>query len=95
MNEILTNKTFYTFTYGCQMNEHDSERIAGLLESCGCVPVSTLEESEIVIFMTCCVRERADIRLMGQVSTIKGVPLPEGSALDKWGVASASATASL
>lgn len=83
MNEILTNKTFYTFTYGCQMNEHDSERIAGLLESCGCVPVSTLEESEIVIFMTCCVRERADIRLMGQVSTIKGVPLPEGSALDK------------
>ncbi len=65
------------------MNEHDSERIAGMLESLGAIQVPELKESEIVVFMTCCVREAADTRLMGQVASMKNIPLPQGSPLDK------------
>ncbi len=78
----LSGRTFFIQTYGCQMNKHDSERIAGLLESFGAQAVDSLEESEICLFMTCCVREAADVRLMGQVNTIKNVALPEGSPCD-------------
>lgn len=79
----LVHKTFFLQTFGCQMNEHDSERIAGMLESLGAVQVDTLEESEISVFVTCCIREAADVRLMGQVASMKNIPLPEGSALHK------------
>ena len=65
------------------MNEHDSERIAGMLESLGAIQVPELKESEIVVFVTCCVREAADTRLMGQVASMKNIPLPQGSKLDK------------
>lgn len=79
----LSQKTFFLQTFGCQMNEHDSERIAGMLESLGAVQVDTLEESEISVFVTCCIREAADVRLMGQVASMKNIPLPEGSSLHK------------
>lgn len=79
----LPHKTFCLYTYGCQMNEHDSERIAGMLESHGAVQVDTIEEAEIAVFVTCCIREAADVRLMGQVASIKNIPLPEGSTLAK------------
>ena len=70
-------------TFGCQMNKHDSERIAGMLESLGALPVDTIEESDLVVFMTCCVREAADVRLIGQVSSMKNIPLREGSPVSK------------
>ena len=70
-------------TFGCQMNKHDSERIAGMLESLGALPVDTIEESDLVVFMTCCVREAADVRLIGQVSSMKNIPLREGSPVPK------------
>lgn len=79
----LAQKTFCLYTYGCQMNEHDSERIAGMLESHGAVQVDSVEEAEIAVFVTCCIREAADVRLMGQVASIKNIPLPKGSALHK------------
>lgn len=79
----ISDKTFFLQVFGCQMNEHDSERIAGMLESLGAIQVPELEESEIVVFVTCCVREAADTRLMGQVASMKNVPLPQGSKLDK------------
>ncbi|MBS6941595.1 MAG: tRNA (N6-isopentenyl adenosine(37)-C2)-methylthiotransferase MiaB [Slackia piriformis] len=79
----LSQKTFCLYTYGCQMNEHDSERIAGMLESHGAVEVDAIEDAEIAIFVTCCIREAADVRLMGQVASIKNILLPEGSALSK------------
>ena len=80
---MLSQKTFCLYTYGCQMNEHDSERIAGMLESYGAVQVSSVEQAEIAIFVTCCIREAADVRLMGQVASIKNIPLPQGSELSK------------
>ncbi len=79
----LQNRTFCLYTYGCQMNEHDSERIAGTLESLGAVQVLELEQAEIAVFVTCCIREAADTRLMGQVASIKNVPLPKGSDLSR------------
>ncbi|WP_419074110.1 tRNA (N6-isopentenyl adenosine(37)-C2)-methylthiotransferase MiaB [Slackia isoflavoniconvertens] len=79
----ISDKTFFLQVFGCQMNEHDSERIAGMLESLGAIQVPELEESEIVVFVTCCVREAADTRLMGQVASMKNIPLPQGSKLDK------------
>lgn len=65
------------------MNKHDSERVIGMLESLGALPVTTIEESDITIFMTCCVREAADVRLLGQVNTIKNYRLREDSPADE------------
>jgi len=65
------------------MNKHDSERIAGMLESLGAAPVDTIEEADFSIFMTCCVREKADERLLGQVASMKNIPIREASPYGK------------
>ena len=75
--------TFAVRTFGCQMNKHDSERISGMLEGLGAVQVDAYEDADIVIFMTCCVREAADVRLMGQVSSLKNLPLRPDTPVDK------------
>ncbi len=75
-HEILVGKTYNVKTFGCQMNFHDSERVSGLLDSIGCIPVGSPEEADIVVFMTCCVRENADTRLYGQVSAMVSAPTP-------------------
>ena len=72
----LNGKTYLIKTFGCQMNMHDSERVSGLLDSCGCLEVATPEEADIVVFMTCCVREAADTRLYGQCLSCKSLPAP-------------------
>lgn len=73
---ILTGKTYFIRTFGCQMNLHDSERVAGLLDSYGCFAAADPAGADIVIFMTCCVREAADQRLYGQCSSCKSLPAP-------------------
>ena len=75
--------TFHVQTFGCQMNKHDSERVTGMLESLGSTSVETIEDADVVVFMTCCVREAADVRLLGQVASMKNVPLRGGSPLEK------------
>jgi len=60
-------RTYQVRTYGCQMNAHDSERIAGVLESSGYAPVGEGEQPDLVIFNTCAVRENADNRLYGNL----------------------------
>lgn len=71
---ILSGKTYFIRTFGCQMNLHDSERVSGLLDSLGCLQALSPEHADIVIFMTCCVREAADTRLYGQCSSCKSLP---------------------
>ena len=66
-------KTYYVRTFGCQMNKHDSERIAGLLEATGMTPAPGPDEADVIVFNTCCVRETADDRLYGQVSSLKAL----------------------
>jgi tRNA-2-methylthio-N6-dimethylallyladenosine synthase len=65
--------TYFIRTFGCQMNEHDSERLAGLLESEGYDPVSSPEEAGVVLFNTCCIRENADQRLYGNLGHMKAL----------------------
>lgn len=74
----LHGYTYFIRTFGCQMNKADSERIAGMLDVAGMQMVGTPEEADVVIFMTCCVREAADIRLLGQAASLKGAPRPHG-----------------
>lgn len=72
----LQGLTYHVKTFGCQMNLHDSERVSGVLGSCGCVEVASPDEADIVVFMTCCVREKADTHLYGQVSAMVSAPKP-------------------
>ena len=62
------SRTYLVETYGCQMNVHDSERIAGLLDEAGYIPVITGEQADVVVFNTCAVRENADNKLYGNLS---------------------------
>ena len=66
-------KSYYVVTYGCQMNAHDSEKIAGMLESMEMTLAPTREEADFVIFNTCCVRENAERRALGNVTWLKGL----------------------
>lgn len=66
-------KRYYVVTYGCQMNAHDSEKIAGMLEAMGMVSAPAREEADFVIFNTCCVRENAERRALGNVTWLKEV----------------------
>jgi tRNA-2-methylthio-N6-dimethylallyladenosine synthase len=58
-------------TFGCQMNEHDSERIAGLLTADGYAPTQDAREAEVVVFNTCAIRENADNRLYGNLGHLR------------------------
>lgn len=80
---LFTHITFCIRTFGCQMNKHDSERIYGMLETLGALSVDTVEEADVVVFMTCCVREAADTRLYGQVASLKNIPLRADTQLSK------------
>ncbi len=60
-------------TFGCQMNEHDSERIAGLLLADGMVPTDQVEEARVVVLNTCAIRENADNKLYGNLGHLKPV----------------------
>jgi len=60
-------------TYGCQMNEHDSERIAGLLEADGMQRATSLDDADVVVLNTCCIRENADNKLYGNLGHLQTV----------------------
>jgi len=64
-------RRFHVRTYGCQMNEHDSERIAGLLAEDGMVPTDDLDTADVIVLNTCCIRENADNKLYGHLGRLK------------------------
>ena len=64
-------RRYFVRTFGCQMNEHDSERIAGLLDAEGMVPTANVEEADVVVLNTCCIRENADNKLYGTLGALK------------------------
>jgi tRNA-2-methylthio-N6-dimethylallyladenosine synthase len=64
-------RTYLVRTYGCQMNEHDSERIAGLLEAEGMTPAADLDDADVIVLNTCCIRENADNKLYGALGHLK------------------------
>ncbi len=66
-------ESFYVVTYGCQMNAHDSEKLAGMLKEMGIREAADREDADFVIFNTCCVRENAERRALGNVTWLKEV----------------------
>ena len=62
---------YFVKTFGCQMNEHDSERIAGLFEQDGMTKASSIDESDILFVNTCTIRENADDKLYGTLGQLK------------------------
>jgi tRNA-2-methylthio-N6-dimethylallyladenosine synthase len=60
-------------TFGCQMNEHDSERLSGMFEADGMVPASDVADADVVLLNTCCIRENADNRLYGNLGHLKSL----------------------
>jgi len=67
----MKRRKYAVRTYGCQMNEHDSERISGLLEADGLLPAASEEEADVIVLNTCCIRENADNRLYGALGNLK------------------------
>ena len=61
------NLKYSILTMGCQLNENDSEKIAGMLTQMGYTETLNFEDADMVIFNTCCVRENAEERLFGKV----------------------------
>jgi tRNA-2-methylthio-N6-dimethylallyladenosine synthase len=66
-------RKFVIRTFGCQMNEHDSERLAGLLVADGLEPAEDLEDADVVVLNTCCIRENADNKLYGHLGHLKAL----------------------
>lgn len=64
-------KRFYLATFGCQMNEHDSEKLAGMLGEMGYSECEDMDESDLIIFNTCCVRENAELKVYGHLGAMK------------------------
>lgn len=64
-------KSYYIYTYGCQMNESDSERLAHQLESVGYVPTEEVTVADLIILNTCCVRETAENKIYGRIGELK------------------------
>ncbi len=67
MTSLPQARTFQVVTYGCQMHEHDSERIAGVLLDAGYAEADVGSQADVVVFNTCAVRENADNRLYGNL----------------------------
>jgi tRNA-2-methylthio-N6-dimethylallyladenosine synthase len=65
------SRSYIVRTYGCQMNEHDSERISGLLEADGLVRAESEADADVVVLNTCCIRENADNKLYGNLGHLK------------------------
>ncbi len=75
MSTLTSPRTYDVRTYGCQMNVHDSERLCGLLDQAGYVPVEAEATPDVVVFNTCAVRENADNRLYGNLGHLRPVKL--------------------
>lgn len=73
MNSIIDfkNKKYCVVTYGCQMNLHESEKISGILSGMGMSAVSEPENADVVVFNTCCIRDTAERRALGNIGKMK------------------------
>lgn len=68
---VSDSRRYLVRTYGCQMNEHDSERIAALLEADGMSSAADESDADVIVLNTCCIRENADNKLYGNLGHLK------------------------
>jgi tRNA-2-methylthio-N6-dimethylallyladenosine synthase len=66
-------KMAYLQSFGCQMNENDSEKLSGMLEAMGYMHTDKLEDSDLVLYNTCCVRENAELKVYGHLGALKAM----------------------
>ena len=71
IKNIINNQKYGILTMGCQLNENDSERISGILETAGFTKTQNLEKANVIVFNTCCVRENAEDKLFGKLGEVK------------------------
>ena len=67
----VADKTYNISTFGCQMNENDSEKLAGMLEAMGYKQVNNPVEADLILYNTCCVRENAELKVYGHLGSLK------------------------
>ena len=75
----MSARRYHVTTFGCQMNEHDSERMKGMLEALGYEETVDREQSDLILFNTCSIRESADNRLVGNLGEAKRLKLEDPS----------------
>src|SRR6266567_490839 len=68
---VGAGKTFYIETFGCQMNEHDSEKVAGVLLARGYRPADSDDEADFVLYNTCSIREKAAQKVFSRLGTLR------------------------
>jgi tRNA-2-methylthio-N6-dimethylallyladenosine synthase len=66
-----SRRRYYVKTFGCQMNEHDSEKLGATLRADGLLPTEDIDEADVVVFNTCCIRENADNKLYGHLGNLR------------------------
>ena len=71
----MENKKYLILTYGCQMNVHESEKLAGILEKNGFLPCTNATEADIVVFNTCAIRESAEQKIFGNIGELKNIKI--------------------
>lgn len=70
---------YFILTMGCQLNENDSEKLCGMIEKMGYSKTDNLQESDLVVFNTCCVRENAEEKLFGKIGEVKLIKEKRGT----------------
>lgn len=68
---MTKDKKYFIRTYGCQMNEHDSEKIAGMLEELNYSKTDSLENADFIFLNTCTIRENAELKIFGKIGALK------------------------
>lgn len=74
-NNVGKIKKYSINTFGCQMNENDSERLSGMLAEMGFIETKNINESDLIIYNTCCVRENAELKVYGHLGALKKLKL--------------------
>lgn len=72
-NNSANPERYIVKTWGCQMNEHDSEKMAGMLDLMGFVPTEYEEEADVIVYNTCAVREKAEMKVFGNLGHLKNL----------------------
>ncbi len=68
---FIMSNSYFIFTYGCQMNVHETEKLAGILEERGYAKAEKVEDANLIVFNTCCIRESAEQKIIGNIGAIK------------------------
>lgn len=74
-------RSYHIITFGCQMNEHDSERMAGILEAQGFIPAASPEDAEMVILNTCSIREKAEQKFYSELGRLSHLRQKDGASV--------------